>query len=109
MQAGKSLKKINAKFSMIQCSFMMSFSAIVGFSVVLLQSRNFKSSEIGIILAVECVASVISQTFLGSFADKHKKIQHPESMIRGVGIFRTAKSAASAAGGLPPRYPRAFR
>ncbi len=74
MQAGKSLKKINAKFSMIQCSFMMSFSAIVGFSVVLLQSRNFKSSEIGIILAVECVASVISQTFLGSFADKHKKI-----------------------------------
>ena len=74
MQAGKSLKKINAKFSMIQCSFMMSFSAIVGFSVVLLQSRNFKSSEIGIILAVECVASVISQTFLGSFADKHKNL-----------------------------------
>ncbi|MCP1224034.1 MFS transporter [Sebaldella sp. S0638] len=70
----ESLKKINAKFSMIQCSFMMSFSAIVGFSVVLLKSRNFNSSEIGIILAVECVASVFSQTFLGNFADKHKKI-----------------------------------
>jgi PPP family 3-phenylpropionic acid transporter len=74
MQTGNNLKKINAKFSVIQSSFMMSFSAIVGFSVVLLQSRNFKSSEIGMILAVECVASVVSQTFLGSFADKHKKI-----------------------------------
>ena len=86
MQAGKSLKKINTKFSMIQSSFMMSFSAIVGFSVVLLQSRNFKSSEIGIILAVECVASVVSQTFLGSFADKHKEIPLKRILLVILGI-----------------------
>lgn len=74
MHSEKNLRNINTKFSVIQSSFMMSFCVIVGFSVVLLQSRNFSSSEIGIILAVECVASVISQTFLGSFADKHKNI-----------------------------------
>ena len=74
MHTERNLKKINMKFSAIQCTFMMSLSAILGFSVVLLQSRDFKSSEIGIILAVECMASIFSQAFLGSFADKHKNI-----------------------------------
>lgn len=74
MHSEKSLRNINTKFSVIQSSFMMSFCVIVGFSVVLLESRNFSRSEIGMILAVECVASVVSQTFLGSFADKHKNI-----------------------------------
>ena len=74
MHSEKNLKSINIKFSAIQCTFMMSLSAILGFSVILLQSRDFKSSEIGVILAIECIASVFSQTILGSFADKHKNI-----------------------------------
>ena len=74
MHSEKNLKSINIKFSAIQCTFMMSLSAILGFSVILLQSRDFKSSEIGVILAIECIASVFSQTILGSFADRHKNI-----------------------------------
>lgn len=74
MHSEKNLKIVNIKFSAIQCTFMMSLSAILGFSVVLLQSRDFKSSEIGVILAIECIASVFSQTILGSFADRHKNI-----------------------------------
>ena len=86
MQENNKLKFINAEYTAMQCSFMMSLSAILGFSVVLLESRSFSSFQIGIILALESIVSIFSQSFLGSFADKNKKIPLKNILLVIVGI-----------------------
>jgi len=67
-------KKVNLQFTAVQSAYWMSFLPIGGFSVVLLQSRNFSSSEIGILLAMQSVASVAAQPLISSFAGRHPRI-----------------------------------
>lgn len=67
-------KKVNLQFAAIQGSFWISFLPLGGFAVVLLQSRNFTDSEIGIILAMQSIASIIAQPLISTFAGKHPRI-----------------------------------
>lgn len=67
-------KKVNLQFAAIQGSFWVSFLPLGGFAVVLLQSRNFTDSEIGIILAMQSIASIIAQPLISTFAGKHPHI-----------------------------------
>ncbi|MEI8200632.1 MAG: MFS transporter [Eubacteriales bacterium] len=67
-------KKVNLQFAVIQGSFWISFLPLGGFAVVLLQSRNFTDSEIGIILAMQSIASIIAQPLISTFAGKHPRI-----------------------------------
>jgi len=67
-------KKVNLQFAAIQGSFWVSFLPLGGFAVVLLQSRNFTNSEIGIILAMQSIASIIAQPLISTFAGKHPHI-----------------------------------
>jgi len=64
-------KKVNLQFAAIQGSFWISFLPLGGFAVVLLQSKNFTDSEIGIILAMQSIASIIAQPLISTFAGKH--------------------------------------
>ena len=66
--------KINVQLSFVQTAYWLSFVAVGGFSAVLLQSKNFTPSEIGILLALQSLASIIAQPLLSGFADRHKKI-----------------------------------
>jgi PPP family 3-phenylpropionic acid transporter len=65
---------INAQLASVQASFWLSFVAIGGFSVVLLQSKNFTPSEIGILLALQSLASIVAQPILSGYADRHKRL-----------------------------------
>jgi len=67
-------KKVNLQFAAIQGSFWVSFLPLGGFAVVLLQSKNFTDSEIGIILAMQSIASIIAQPLISTFAGKHPRI-----------------------------------
>lgn len=67
-------KKVNLQFSAIQSTFWISFLPLGGFAVVLLQSKNFTDSEIGIILAMQSIASLIAQPLISTFAGKHPSI-----------------------------------
>jgi len=67
-------KKVNLQFAAIQSSFWISFLPLGGFAVVLLQSKNFTDSEIGIILAMQSIASIIAQPLISIFAGKHPHI-----------------------------------
>lgn len=74
-KTGMSLtKKVNLQFAVIQSSFWISFLPLGGFAVVLLQSKNFTDSEIGIILAIQSIASIIAQPLISTFAGKHPHI-----------------------------------
>lgn len=67
-------KKVNIQFAAIQSSYWISFLPLGGFAVVLLQSKNFTDSEIGIILAMQSIASIIAQPLIASFAGRHPHI-----------------------------------
>src|SRR5665647_552380 len=67
-------KKVNLQFAAIQSSYWISFVPLGGFAVVLLQSKNFTDSEIGIILAMQSIASIIAQPLISIFAGKHPHI-----------------------------------
>ena len=67
-------KKVNLQFSAIQSTFWISFLPLGGFAVMLLQSKNFTDSEIGIILAMQSIASLIAQPLISAFAGKYTHI-----------------------------------
>jgi len=67
-------RKVNLQFAAIQSTFWMSFLPLGGFAVVLLQSKNYTGSEIGMILAMQSISSIIAQPLISTFAGKHPHI-----------------------------------
>lgn len=65
---------LSASFSAVQGSFWFSCSALMSFSVVLLQSKSFNNTQIGLILALQSVASIIGQPAIATYADHHPRI-----------------------------------
>lgn len=74
LPAAQPAPKVNVQLAFVQSSYWLSFVAVGGFSAVLLQSKSFTPSEIGILLALQSLASIIAQPLLSGFADRHKKI-----------------------------------
>ena len=64
-------KKVNLQFTAIQSSYWISFVPLGGFAVVLLQSKSFTDSEIGILLAMQSIASIVAQPLISAFASRH--------------------------------------
>jgi PPP family 3-phenylpropionic acid transporter len=64
-------KKVNLQFTAIQSSYWISFVPLGGFAVVLLQSKSFTDSEIGILLAMQSIASIVAQPLISAFAGRH--------------------------------------
>ena len=67
-------RRINIQFSALQASYWMSYVPIGGFAVVLLQSKHFTASEIGILLAIQSLSSILAQPIISDFAERHRKI-----------------------------------
>ena len=67
-------KKVNFQYTAVQSAYWMSFLPIGSFAVVLLQSKNFTDSEIGILLAIQSFASIVAQPSIAAFAGKHVRI-----------------------------------
>lgn len=67
-------RKVNFQYTAVQSAYWMSFLPIGSFAVVLLQSKNFTDSEIGILLAIQSFASIVAQPAIAAFAGKHTRI-----------------------------------
>lgn len=67
-------RKVNLQYTAVQSAYWMSFLPIGSFAVVLLQSKNFTDSEIGILLAIQSIVSIAAQPAIASFAGKHGRI-----------------------------------
>lgn len=76
---------VNVQLGAVQASYWLSFVAVGGFAVVLLQSKNFSPSEIGILLAIQSLASIVAQPLLSGYADRHKRL--PLKYLVAVLIF----------------------
>lgn len=81
-------RQANVQFATVMSTYWISFFSIAGFTVVLLQSKNFTDSEIGILLALQSFASIISQPIISGFAGKNPHI--PLKRIIAVLLFAAA-------------------
>lgn len=69
--------KVNAEYALIQGLYWVLYCIILGFSSVYLLDKGYTNSQIGIILAVGFLASVILQQYVAALADKALRLTLP--------------------------------
>ena len=67
-------RRLDLHYMAMQCGFWALFAAIVSYQAALLQGRGFSNSEIGVLVAVRCLAGIILQPLLGGWADRHTTV-----------------------------------
>lgn len=84
-----STKRLNAQYILMQTAFWAAFAAICAYQATLLLSRGFSNTQVGVIVALRCLAGVVAQPLLGSYADKHPNVplKGIVSVCLGVAFF----------------------
>lgn len=67
-------KKLTVKYAFLQSTYWICQCAINSFAAVFLQSRNFNNMQIGIVLALAAILSIVLQPLVAAFADKTQKV-----------------------------------
>lgn len=67
-------KQLTLKYAFLQSTFWMSQCCIYSFAAVFLQSKNFDNMQIGLVIALAAILSIILQPLVAAFADKSKQI-----------------------------------
>lgn len=75
-QAGAlpSHRRLDYHYIAMQMGFWAMFAGICGYQAALLLDRGFSNSDVGLIMAVRCLAGIVCQPLLGGFADRHPHI-----------------------------------
>lgn len=68
----KLARQLTLRYSYIQASYWICQCAINSFAAIFLQSKNFNNTQIGIVLALAAILSIVLQPVIASFADKAK-------------------------------------
>ncbi|WFR57654.1 MFS transporter [Anaerocolumna sp. AGMB13025] len=66
--------QLTIKYAFLQSTYWICQCAIYSFAAVFLQSKNFNNMQIGIVLALAAILSIILQPVVAAFADKTKKV-----------------------------------
>lgn len=75
------IRMLTIKYALLQSLYWMVFCSIYGFASVFLLSQNFENQDIGLILAISNILSVILQSTLGAVVDKFEKLTLKWSLI----------------------------
>lgn len=68
------VKRINVNFAFVQGSYWMSYCAYACFATVFLTGRHLADSQIGLVISLSAVLSILIQIILSDFCDKHPAI-----------------------------------
>lgn len=74
LAAMPSKRRLDLHYIALQAGFWAAFAAICAYQAALLQGRGFTNTQVGVVMAVRCLAGVVAQPLLGSWADKHPKL-----------------------------------
>ena len=69
----KTYRQLTIKYAFLQSTYWISQCIIYGFAAVFLQYKNFNNTQIGIVLSLSSILSIILQPAISAFADKSKK------------------------------------
>lgn len=70
----KLAKQLTFKYAILQSTYWISQCSIFSFAAVYLQYKNFDNTQVGMVLSLAAVFSILLQPFIAAFADKTKKI-----------------------------------
>lgn len=68
----KLARQLTLRYSFIQACYWICQCAIYSFAAVFLQSKHFENTQIGVVLALAAIISIVLQPLIASFADKTK-------------------------------------
>ena len=68
------VRRLDLHYIALQAGFWAMFAAICGYLTPLLQGRGFTNSQIGVLIAVRCLAGIFLQPMLGGWADRHPRV-----------------------------------
>ena len=74
MKALPSARRLDYHYIAMQAGFWAMFAAICAYQAALLQGRGFSNGQVGLIIAVRCLAGIVCQPALGGFADRRPHI-----------------------------------
>ena len=66
-----SLRRLDGHYIAMQMGFWAMYAAVCAYQAALLQHRGFSNSQVGLVIAVRCLAGIVCQPLLGGFADRH--------------------------------------
>ena len=69
-----SLRRLDLHYTAMQIGYWAMFAAICAYLAALLGARGFSNSQIGLLIAIRCLAGIVCQPLLGGFADRHPEI-----------------------------------
>lgn len=69
-----SKRSLDVHYILMQVAFWAAFAAICAYQATLLLDRGFGNTQVGVIVALRCLAGVVAQPLLGSYADKHPNV-----------------------------------
>ncbi len=70
----KLARQLTLRYSFIQASYWICQCAINSFAAIFLQSKHFNNTQIGVVLALAAILSIVLQPVIASFADKAKTV-----------------------------------
>lgn len=89
----KLIRQLTLRYFFIQGSYWIAQCAIYSFAAVYLQSKNFNNTQIGLVLSIASISSIILQAIVSSFLDRTKRISLRSfvlvlmSLVLGLGIL----------------------
>ena len=66
-------RQLTIKYAFLQSTYWISQCIIYSFAAVFLQYKNFNNTQIGIVLSLSAILSIVLQPAISAFADKSKK------------------------------------
>lgn len=69
-----STRRLDVHYIVMQAGYWAMFAAICAYQAALLQERGFSNSQVGLLIAIRCLAGIVCQPLLGGFADRHPRI-----------------------------------
>ncbi len=84
--------QLTVKYSLVQGSYWAAFCSVIGYASPFLLSRDFTSSDIGVLMAWGNVLSVVLQPLVASMADRSRRVRLNalSAIIASVGLFSAA-------------------
>lgn len=69
-----SVKRLDLHYIAMQAGYWAMFAAVCAYLAALLRERGFTNSDVGLLIAVRCLAGIVCQPLLGGFADRHPRV-----------------------------------
>ena len=74
MSGFPSLRRLNGCYMLVHLVYWAMFAAFAGYQTALMLGRGFSSGQAGVLVSIRCLAGILGQPLIGSWADRHREV-----------------------------------